>query len=100
MAEWFRLTKDKAVIANLSCGALILCALASMIFSNNSDRLGKWMAGIETDVYELKTAVETQAAEIKKLREALERERSIPAAPTDVKKAVDEKGRDAGTETP
>ena len=101
MAESFKLSPNKAANANLGCGTLILIGIIVMIFSSPG------VQGVKTELFdlsaqvrELSTAVDNQAAEIKKLREALERERSVPATPSEEKKAAKPAGPEGATGKP
>jgi hypothetical protein len=101
VAKSFMLTSDKAVQANLGCGSLILIALIVMVFTRGGfGNLSDEIAGLKTRVGDLSTAVDNQAGEIKKLREALEREHSIPTTPTELKKVEEVKGNDGATAKP
>lgn len=58
--------------ASLGCGTLILIALIVLIFSRqNNDELNQEIKGLETEVVQLKQAVEEQTNQIKQLRESL-----------------------------
>ncbi len=65
---------------NLGCGTLILIALIVLIFSGGrNDEVRREIRDLDATIRQLKTAVESQADEIKALRQTLEASR--PPAP-------------------
>jgi hypothetical protein len=66
---------DRTQQASLGCGTLILIALIVMIFSNRGHGdLESEVRGLRSQVSELKQSVEAQTAEIKLLREKLDKQ--------------------------
>jgi Sec-independent protein translocase protein TatA len=60
---------------SLGCGTLILIALIVMIFSGRgTDDLEREVHGLRSEVGELKKSVEAQTAEIKSLKQMLEKQ--------------------------
>jgi cell division protein FtsB len=58
--------------ASLGCGSIILIALIVLFFSRqNNDELNQEIKGLQTEVVQLKQAVEVQTNQIKLLRESL-----------------------------
>jgi type II secretory pathway component PulM len=64
---------------SLGCGTLILIALIVLIFSGGrNDEVRREVQNLDSSIRQLKTAVESQAEEIKALRQTLEGNKPAP----------------------
>jgi len=65
--------------ATLGCGTLILIALIVLIFSNPSvSNLKNEIAGLRSEIGQLKKTIDAQTDQIKTLQEKLERAKGQP----------------------
>jgi type II secretory pathway component PulM len=73
------MTDSRSTQVSLGCGTLILIALIVLIFSHGrNDGVLREVQNLDSAIRQLKTAVESQADEIKALRQTLEAMRPAP----------------------